>query len=166
MSTFVSVGNATQPFTRLLYAVCDLADQLPQPVFVQYGAAANFGCTACSGVAFLEMDEFVTRVQAADLLILHAGAGSALHAIRAGKVPVLVPRLHSQGEHIDDHQMEFALELERTGKAVVVRDASQLLAATTLALQQQGQGGLSPEEPRMVNLLRTLLASHARELGQ
>ena len=31
MSTFVSVGNATQPFTRLLDAVCALAGQLPQP---------------------------------------------------------------------------------------------------------------------------------------
>jgi hypothetical protein len=36
MSTFVSVGNATQSFSRLLDAVIDIAPTLPQPVIFQY----------------------------------------------------------------------------------------------------------------------------------
>jgi len=166
MSTFVSVGNATQPFTRLLDAVCALAGQLPQPVFVQFGSAQGFHCAACTGVAFMEMDEFAERVNAAELLILHAGAGSALHAIRAGKTPVLIPRLSSNGEHVDNHQVEFANELAQTGKAVVVHDMNQLMAATTLALQFQRHNGVPPVEPRIVSLLRTLLLRHALVAGQ
>lgn len=137
MSTFVSVGNATQPFTRMLDAVCEIAAQLPQPVFVQYGAAQVFDRTICSGVAFLDMDEFARRVQDAELLILHAGAGSVIHAVRAGKIPVVIPRLPIYGELVDDHQMEFSRELEKLGKVFVAHDAATLIKAIELAIQQQ-----------------------------
>jgi len=166
MSTFVSVGNATQPFTRLLDAVCALAERLPQPVFVQYGAASGFQCAACTGAAFLEMGEFAERVAAADLLILHAGAGSVLHAIRAGKTPVLVPRLSRLGEHVDDHQLEFARELEGTGKAVVAHDLAALAEAATLAMERQRSGSVSTGEPRLVGMMRELLARHAQAGGK
>lgn len=137
MSTFVSVGNATQPFTRMLEAVCEIAGQLPQPVFVQYGAARFFACSACTGVEFLDMEEFAWRVRDAELLILHAGAGSVIHAVRAGKVPVVIPRRPIYGELVDDHQMEFARELEKVGKVFVAHDAATLINAVELATQRQ-----------------------------
>jgi UDP-N-acetylglucosamine--N-acetylmuramyl-(pentapeptide) pyrophosphoryl-undecaprenol N-acetylglucosamine transferase len=44
----------------------------------------------------------------ADVVIAHAGCGSALSALKAGKCPVLVPRDPQCGEVVDNHQVELA----------------------------------------------------------
>jgi UDP-N-acetylglucosamine transferase subunit ALG13 len=162
VSTFVSVGNATQPFPRLLDAVCDLAQHLPQPVFVQYGAAEHFACPTCSGAAFLDMDEFAHRVGGSGLLILHAGAGSVIHAVRAGKVPVVVPRRAQFGEHVDDHQVEFARELARMRKIVVCEDTEHLASAVNEALGRQQSRLDEAIEPALVGMVREVISRHAR----
>jgi len=79
MSTFVSVGNARQPFPRLLGAVSGMAKTLPQPVVVQHGETP-FACSVCVAIPYLEMDQFAQHVVEAELLILHGGAGAVLHA--------------------------------------------------------------------------------------
>lgn len=55
-----------------------------------------------------------------DIVIAHAGVGSALTALGAGIWPIVVPRRAHNGEHIDDHQAELALELGRRGLAHTV----------------------------------------------
>ena len=55
---------------------------------------------------------------AADLVIAHAGVGSALTALDQGRAPVLLPRLHRFDEMVDDHQLMIAAELESRGLAV------------------------------------------------
>lgn len=164
MSTFVSVGNATQPFTRMLDAVCEIAGQLPQPIFVQFGAASSFDCPGCTGAAYVNMAEFEQRVNEAELLILHAGAGSVIHAVRAGKTPVIVPRRASLGELVDDHQLEFARELETTGKVFVAHDAAILAQAAAAALQRQRMSGTAAAaEPPLVDMVRHALARALNE---
>jgi UDP-N-acetylglucosamine transferase subunit ALG13 len=49
----------------------------------------------------------------ADVVIAHAGTGSAITALEVGRCPVLVPRLARHREHVDDHQLQIAAELER-----------------------------------------------------
>ena len=137
VSTFVTVGNATRPFKRLLEAVGKIAGELPQPVFVQYGAGSMSDCPGCTGAAFLDMAAFEQHVREAELLILHAGAGSVIHAVRAGKIPVIMPRRARLGEHVDDHQEEFAEELAKTGKVMVAHDAATMTVAVACALALQ-----------------------------
>lgn len=166
MSTFVSVGNATQPFARLLDAVASLASQLPQPVFVQFGACEGFDCCGCESAAFVSMAEFERRVSEASLLIMHAGAGSVIHAVRSGKVPVVMPRQAALGEHVDDHQREFAHELQQLGRLVVCDESSCLLQAVHVASQLQAvQQGQVPESP-LILFLRELLREHANARPQ
>jgi UDP-N-acetylglucosamine transferase subunit ALG13 len=55
----------------------------------------------------------------ADLVVAHAGVGSALLAVEAGRCPVLLPRHVAYGEHTDDHQAQIAGELHRRGLAVM-----------------------------------------------
>lgn len=158
LSTFVSVGNATQPFHRLLDAVCELVHQLPQPVFVQYGSAQDFiCCPSCHAVAFMEMQAFERQVAEAELLILHAGAGSVIHAVRAGKVPVVMPRRAHLGEHVDDHQLEFARELAAAGKVVMCEDVSELADAVAEALERQRKNPNTTGEPALVGMVRAVL---------
>lgn len=56
----------------------------------------------------LSRDTMVDEVQRADVVIAHAGVGSILMTLAAGKVPVILPRLARHAEHIDDHQLDIA----------------------------------------------------------
>jgi UDP-N-acetylglucosamine--N-acetylmuramyl-(pentapeptide) pyrophosphoryl-undecaprenol N-acetylglucosamine transferase len=67
----------------------------------------------------------------ADLVVAHAGVGSALAALDAGKAPLLVPRDPAFGEHVDDHQLQVAYTLQKLGVATVRRVGD--LTAETLA---------------------------------
>ncbi len=57
----------------------------------------------------------VSEVAAADVVIAHAGIGSALMALDAGRPPILIPRLRRHSEHVDDHQEQIADELAGRG---------------------------------------------------
>jgi UDP-N-acetylglucosamine transferase subunit ALG13 len=59
-----------------------------------------------------------TALRDADVVVAHAGTGSALAALEAGKYPVLVPRRGHRKEHIDDHQLDTATDLQRRGLAL------------------------------------------------
>lgn len=69
----------------------------------------------------------------ADLVVAHAGVGSALGALEAGRCPVLVPRSRAAGEHVDDHQALIAAELQARGLAILATadslDSMHLLEA-------------------------------------
>lgn len=64
-------------------------------------------------------------IRDADVLVAHAGVGTALAALEVGKCPILVPRRVSHGEHVDDHQIQIAGELSRRGLALTC-DADEL----------------------------------------
>lgn len=63
------------------------------------------------GRAEVAAHELEAATAAADVVISHAGVGSALTALRCGKRPILVPREAWRGEHVDDHQIQIATEL-------------------------------------------------------
>lgn len=86
------------------------------------------GSTDVSGLPIdarstMPVSEFQSALRDADVVVAHAGTGTALAALEAGKLPLLVPRRKAYGEHVDDHQVPTAAELERRGLAVM-RDAS------------------------------------------
>jgi UDP-N-acetylglucosamine--N-acetylmuramyl-(pentapeptide) pyrophosphoryl-undecaprenol N-acetylglucosamine transferase len=62
--------------------------------------------------------ELTQAIREADVLVAHAGVGTALAALEVGKCPVLVPRRLLHGEHVDDHQTQIATELGNRGLAV------------------------------------------------
>lgn len=171
MTTFVSVGNARQPFHRLLDGVLAIAASLPQPVIVQHGHTP-FSQKGVTAIDFMDSEEFARRLGGAQLVIIHAGAGSIMHAIEAGKVPVVMPRRADRGEHVNDHQVELAEALGIVGKVVVADEPKDLVAgiATALARQKEregaGNGPSQTEEPRMLNLVRDVLAEYARGAGK
>lgn len=135
MTTFVSVGNACQPFYRLLSIVEHLTDILPKPIVVQHGST-SFRNIECVARKFVEMAEFVKLVNEANLLIFHAGAGSIIHAAQLGKKPIVMPRLSKYKEHIDDHQLEFAEALSNEKKVVMVQNMEQTKNAVLIALSK------------------------------
>lgn len=164
MSTFVAFGNARQPFTRLLLWLDAHADLLSPPVTVQCGhtpfAAARLHC-----VDFLDMEEFERRIREADLVIMQAGGGAVLQAVAAGKVPIVVPRRGTLGEHVDDHQVENGLALAASGKVLYAAQPEDIPAALQ-QLRSRPTAAVAAQESRLVAEIARLLQEHARTLEE
>ncbi|HKE99798.1 MAG TPA: glycosyltransferase [Actinomycetes bacterium] len=113
----VTLGTMrTYGFRRLLERLVEI---LPPDVETLW----QTGCTDTAGLPItarpaVPAHELDRAMRAADVVVTHAGTGSALAALRAGHCPVLVPRTHALGEHVDDHQHQTAREFDRRGLAI------------------------------------------------
>lgn len=154
----VSLGANQYGFRRLAEA---LLRSLPPGADVLW----QTGATDVTGLGidaqpYLAEDELYRAMCSADLVVCHGGVGSALAALRAGHRPVLVPRLRAHGEHVDDHQVEIASELQRRGlgSAAVPEELSTVHLAEPTAgrvvldrgaqpffLNPRGRGRVSPD---------------------
>jgi UDP-N-acetylglucosamine transferase subunit ALG13 len=123
----VFVTTGTQPGYPYVSLVEAMHRVVPPGVEVRYQLGPGFPVASRPPGAreFLSKQEFADCIAWADAVVAHAGVGSAMTVLRAGRMPVLCPRQVSRGEHVDGHQQLIADELQRRGLAVTV-DASQL----------------------------------------
>lgn len=123
----VTVGNGLRPFTRMLEAAeRAIADaRVDDDVLFQTGHA-TFEPRRGRRIPFLSHAEFERVIRAARVVVTHAGVGTVLTCVHAGKKPLLVPRLKRHGEIVDDHQVQICEELDRRGVAIYVRDLDRL----------------------------------------
>lgn len=150
---FVTVGNATQPFARLVDGVVKLleAGRLDdRDVVVQHGYTRATG-GPWSMVPFLSHSEFEDHVRRADVVIAHAGCGTLLACARSGKVPVTVPRRKRLGEHVNDHQLQLATELAEQERVILCHDIDLLPQAIVRARSMRQPAALAaPVLPELV----------------
>jgi UDP-N-acetylglucosamine--N-acetylmuramyl-(pentapeptide) pyrophosphoryl-undecaprenol N-acetylglucosamine transferase len=123
----VTLGTAAEfPFRRMLERLAPILraggllekeQGCPVEVLWQTGGTPTngLGITACDWLPASELD---SAMRAADVVIGHAGVGSALAALKAGRAPVLVPREVAFGEIGDPHQEQVARDLAGMGLAV------------------------------------------------
>ena len=111
------------PFTRLVRRLVEI---LPPEAEVLWQTGdtdvSGFGIDGRRAIPEHELSE---AMREADVVVAHAGVGTALAAFELGRRPLLVPRRFSLGEHVDDHQPQIARELAERGLAVSV-DADEL----------------------------------------
>lgn len=123
----VTVGAATQyPFRRLFEHLAPLL--APQGALQEATGLAvevlwQTGDTPVADLPIqatpvLPATELATALAGADIVISHAGTGSALATLDAGRYPILAIRDSARGEQVDDHQHELATELARRGLAL------------------------------------------------
>ena len=114
----VTLGTEAFGFRR---AVERLIDVLPRDAEVlwQTGHTEVHGL-GIDGRESVPGDELRSAMASADVVISHAGTGSAITAFEMGKKPLILPRESRFGEHVDDHQKLTATELRRRGLAVSV----------------------------------------------
>ncbi len=128
----VAVGNATQHFARLLDALEDVSksgDLGSEDVVVQLGSNPPREEMPWRQEAVLPHEEFRRLVADARVVVCHAGAGTLLDVLSAGKTPVVMPRRRDRNEIIDDHQVELAQAFERERRVVVADSSASLRAA-------------------------------------
>ena len=132
----VTIGASTYGFRRLVSALAPILPEDAEVVW-QVGTTdvTDLGVEGCVS---LPHDELLAHMERADLVVAHAGVGSTIMALQAGKCPVLVPRRKAHGEHVDDHQIAFASAVARSGLALTTEaealDADLLAEAAARAI--------------------------------
>ncbi|MGD1925882.1 MAG: glycosyltransferase [Paracoccaceae bacterium] len=109
MKFFLTVGTQL-PFDRLVRAVDDwvgAAGRTKIEMFGQIGdvSQASYTPKNFDWTEFLEPDEFADRFAAATHVIAHAGMGTIISALMAGKPILILPRRASLEEQRNDHQL-------------------------------------------------------------
>ena len=126
---FATVG-ATLPFDRLVNAVAQLKAEgaIPEQVILQTGTGGAHppGLDVRESLPF---DEVQALLRDASIVVCHGGTGSLITAVRQGCHVIAMPRLHTLGEHYDDHQSEITAAFEKRGLIQVARSVDDLRMA-------------------------------------
>jgi UDP-N-acetylglucosamine transferase subunit ALG13 len=128
----VGVIGTHTPFDRLVRGLARYATDHPsEPVWVQHGKGALV--PPLQGEPMVRREELLARMDAAEVVVVHAGCGTLLDAMSLGHVPVTIPRLSRFGEHVNDHQLELLRALANEDRIVAVDDIEDLPAKIALA---------------------------------
>jgi UDP-N-acetylglucosamine transferase subunit ALG13 len=123
---FVTVGTDYHPFDRLIEWTDDWAEHAAARgrVLVQYGRSKR--PRTAESVEYMDYVAMEDAMRGADAVVSHGGPGTIMLALTHGKRPIVVPRLSSLGEHVDDHQLAFASRIEADGTIELAQSREQL----------------------------------------
>ena len=143
---FVTVGSRNYPFDRLFRKLDELYESgvLTEPMFAQTGTS-EYEPKHFEFEKFISQEEFLQRVQQADIVVSHGASGSIMKALNAGKKVIAVTRLEKYGEHINDHQIQNN-EAFSTNGYVLMADLELADLGECFQKIQQGTDGLIPWE--------------------
>jgi UDP-N-acetylglucosamine transferase subunit ALG13 len=130
---FVTVGTNEARFDRLLRAVAGI--RIDESFVVQHGHSAPLHPPRSRLVDFLSFEEMVETIRDARVVVTHAGVGSVMVALANGRRPIVVPRLSSFGEAVDDHQLQLGRRFARGGLVTLVESLETL--EHTLSTEQE-----------------------------
>lgn len=125
---FVTVGTHEQPFNRLLEYIDNLKRDslITEDVIMQTGFS-TYRPKYCEWSKLLPYKQIEKNVQDAHIVITHGGPASFVMPLQIGKTPIVVPRQHQFGEHVNDHQVDFAKAVsQRMGTIIPVIDINEL----------------------------------------
>lgn len=125
---FVTVGTHEQPFNRLIKKIDELKESgiIQEDVIIQTGFS-TYEPKHCQWSKLIPYQQMLRNVADARIVITHGGPASFIMPLQIGKTPIVVPRQHQFNEHVNDHQVEFARNVEkRMGTIILVEDIEEL----------------------------------------
>jgi UDP-N-acetylglucosamine transferase subunit ALG13 len=147
---FVTVGTDHHPFDRLVRWVDSwLAGRDDRPVrcLIQSGTSQPPRMTEYDQYfGYQQMETFMAEATA---VVCHGGPGTVMMCRSAGKRPIVVPRRHDLGEHVDDHQLAFARRIATEGEIALAEDEATLAACLDRALAGEGTLDAQSQEGRV-----------------
>lgn len=152
---FVTVGTQL-PFDRLIRALDEWAAARGRgDVFAQIGPG-EYLPKRIQWSRFVDAPDFRRQVEAADLVIAHAGMGSIITALELGKAILVMPRRASLREHRNDHQLATARHFAAQGRIRVAFDEADLpgMVDTVLATADSRARCSSTASPELIDGLR------------
>lgn len=121
---FVTVGTHEQQFDRLIRSIDEL--YLNEKIVVQTGYS-NYIPQNVEWKKFYDYDEMNELISKSDICITHGGPATFMNVLEKGKIPIVVPRQKKYGEHVNDHQLNFAKRIVLQGyKLLVVEDTKKI----------------------------------------
>jgi UDP-N-acetylglucosamine transferase subunit ALG13 len=161
---FVTVGTQL-PFDRLIRAVDDWAALHPNvPVVAQVNEGRHVP-RHLRAVPGLAPAQFAHHFAAAQVVVAHAGMGTIISALEAGKPLVLLPRLATLGEHRNDHQLGTSRHFSGFSSIRVAdseQDVGRLIDELILGVGDSGKLQSSPAvSPDLLDGIRRFLAGEA-----
>lgn len=125
---FVTVGTHEQQFNRLIKAVDELVEDgtIKEKVIVQKGFSdyEPRHCETYKLIGYKKMQQYLDE---ASLVISHGGPASFMAALERGKKPIVMPRLKTFKEHINDHQDSFCRYVEKEYHSIILVNSKQEL---------------------------------------
>jgi UDP-N-acetylglucosamine transferase subunit ALG13 len=125
---FVTVGTEKFPFERLVKTIDEAKQRgiIQEDVFMQIGNS-GYQPVACQFEKFLPFYKMINFIQSADIVVSHAGIGSTLLCLHSGKTPIIFPRNVEYKEHLDNHQLDFAVHIQKLSVALVCFECDDLI---------------------------------------
>lgn len=111
---FVTVGTHEQPFNRLIQYIDNMKrdGKIQEEVVMQTGYC-TYEPQYCTWSKLIPYKEMIEKVKEARIVITHGGPASFVMPLQIGKTPIVVPRQYEFGEHVNNHQLEFANNVQR-----------------------------------------------------
>lgn len=125
---------------RLLNDVEKLATKYPHLRFIAQTGPDAFESDYINTQQWMQTAQFERHVAESDVFISHAGMGNILLAAQYQKPIIIMPRLASLNEHINDHQASTAKAMQDKSFIRVVNNGQQLKAAMFDVIQNLGSG--------------------------
>ena len=123
---FVTVGTHEQPFDRLVKCIDQMvADgKIKEEVIIQKGYT-DYEPQNCECHKLIGYDDMKKYIADARIVVTHGGPASFVAPLSIGKIPVVVPRQYKYNEHVNDHQLDFAREVEKRMKNIIVAESEE-----------------------------------------
>jgi len=162
---YVTVGTMFMDFPRLIGKMDVIAHETNEPVIVQIGLGGTLP-RHCEYFRFRPREDVLALQREARVIVCHAGIGSVLDAMEAGRPLIVVPRLKKFREHVTEHQMEVAEAVQRRGWGRMVLDIDELPGAC--AQPPEPPARHVPSRHRLVGAVREMIerVAASRELAR
>lgn len=154
---FATVGTQGQ-FDRLIRTIDEWAGVNGRTdIFAQTGPS-DYRPRYIRTERFIDATEFRERVEAASLVISHAGMGSIITALELGKRIIVMPRRASFGEHRNDHQLATAKRFADQGAIMVVFSEQELIdRLNRLQGLNETERLTAQASPHLISAIRTFI---------
>jgi beta-1,4-N-acetylglucosaminyltransferase len=112
-------------FDRLVREIDRISTNISEDIIMQIGNT-KYEPKNVKYYRFVTEDQINKLYNDARIIICHAGVGTILSSLLRNKLVIVVPRRMKYGEHVDDHQLEIAKELEKDGIIKAVYDIDKI----------------------------------------
>ncbi|MDD5173251.1 MAG: glycosyltransferase [Candidatus Omnitrophica bacterium] len=144
---FITIGNYS-PFDRMVRVIDKWAALRGRTdIFAQIGST-NWRPEHIKWTDFLKPEEFDRKMQEANVVIAHAGAGTILKALELGKPILVMPRRPHLHETPNNHQLFMAKRFQDLGRIAMAQDESDLMAKLDHLEALRGAERISPVASR------------------
>lgn len=147
---FATVGTQL-PFDRLIMTIDKWQSfHGVKDCFAQVGPKGKTPKSLPSA-ATLTPEQFATNIAKCKVIVSHAGMGTILSALGAGKPIIIMPRLAKYAEHRNDHQLATVDRLRgRAGIHAALDEADLMAKLDQLSSLKAGDGFSTDASPELL----------------